>query len=147
MSDSKVPSRRPKRFLSAEQKYELWLKVLTGELTSQQAALEAGVDRTTIMTLRKVAKDGAIAALQASKPGRRGDAAAERFFRPRADRARRSISGGAGRNGTRRLLGGCRFYHGIEALTLLPDSQLNLRRVALRAGSGQGASVCQQTPD
>ena len=33
-------------------------------------------DRTTIMTLRKVAKDGAIAALAASRPGR-----------PRADRA------------------------------------------------------------
>jgi hypothetical protein len=61
--------------LSAEQKYEIWLKVLTGELTTQQAALEAGVDRSTIMTLRKVAKDGAVAALQASKPGRRGDAA------------------------------------------------------------------------
>jgi hypothetical protein len=52
MSDPKPGvSRKPKRFLSAEQKYELWLKVLTGELTSQQAALEAGVDRTTIMTL------------------------------------------------------------------------------------------------
>ena len=74
MSDPKpVVSRRPKRFLSAEQKYELWLKILCGELTSQQAALEAGVDRTTIMTLRKVAKDGAIAALQASRPGRRQD--------------------------------------------------------------------------
>jgi transposase-like protein len=60
--------------LSAEQKYEIWLKVLTGELTTQQAALEAGVERSTIMTLRKVAKDGAIAALQASKPGRRADA-------------------------------------------------------------------------
>ncbi len=76
MSDLKPGvSRRPKRFLSAEQKYELWLKVLSGELTTQQAALEAGVDRTTIMTLRKVAKDGAIAALSASKPGRRGDVA------------------------------------------------------------------------
>src|SRR4051812_18116582 len=30
----------------------------------------ADVDRTTIMTLRKVARDGAIAALVASRPGR-----------------------------------------------------------------------------
>jgi transposase len=68
-----VLKRRAKRYLSAEQKYEIWLKVLTGELTTQQAAMEAGVDRSTIMTLRKTAKDGAIAALQASRPGRPRD--------------------------------------------------------------------------
>ena len=65
-----TPSRRPKRFLSPEQKYEIWLKTLTGEWSSAEAAARAGVDRGTIMTLRKVAKDGAIAALQASAPGR-----------------------------------------------------------------------------
>jgi len=75
---SSLPSRRrPKRMLSAEQKYEIWVKTLTGELTTVQAAVEAGVDRTTVMTLRKVAKDGAIAALQASVPGRRRSVAEE----------------------------------------------------------------------
>lgn len=74
MSEPTVPARRPKRFLSAEQKYEIWLKILTGELTSSQAAAQAGVDRSTIMTLRKVARDGAIAALQASRPGKPRDA-------------------------------------------------------------------------
>ncbi len=74
MPETPSPKRRPKRFLSAEQKYEIWLKVLTGELTTEQAALEAGVDRGTIMRLRKTAKDGAIAALQASHPGRPRDA-------------------------------------------------------------------------
>src|SRR5437867_3708690 len=67
-------TRRPKRFLSAEQKYDLWVRMVTGQLTAVDAAAEAGVDRSTIMTLRKVAKDGAIAALQASKPGRRPSA-------------------------------------------------------------------------
>jgi len=62
--------RRPKRFLSAEQKYEIWVKTLTGEWSSAEAATHIGVDRGTIMTLRKVAKDGALAALQASTPGR-----------------------------------------------------------------------------
>jgi hypothetical protein len=57
--------------LSAAQKYEIWVKSLTGELTTVQAAAQAGVDRTTVMTLRKVAKDGAIAALQAAVPGGR----------------------------------------------------------------------------
>ena len=70
MSEPTRPSRRPKRFLSAEQKYEMWVKILIGELTTKQAAAEAGVDRSTIMTMRKTAKDGAIAALQASRPGK-----------------------------------------------------------------------------
>jgi hypothetical protein len=60
--------RRRKRFLSAEQKYDLWVRMLTGQLTTVQAAAEAGVDRTTIATLKRVARDGAIAALEASKP-------------------------------------------------------------------------------
>ena len=67
--DGPVP-RRAKRLLSAEQKYDLWLRMLTGQITTVAAAAEAGVDPTTIMTLRKDAKDGAIAALQASRPGR-----------------------------------------------------------------------------
>lgn len=63
--------RKPKRFLTAEQKYDLWVRILTGQVTQAQAAAEAGVDRTVIATLRKVARDGAIAALQASRPGQR----------------------------------------------------------------------------
>jgi len=62
-------SRRPKRFLTAEQKYDLWVRILTGQVTQSDAAAEAGVDRTSIARLRKVARDGAIAALQASRPG------------------------------------------------------------------------------
>ena len=38
MSDSIDPTRRVKRFLSAEQKYEIWLKILCGELTTNEAA-------------------------------------------------------------------------------------------------------------
>lgn len=63
-------SRRAKRFLTAEQKYDLWQRMLTGQITTVQAAAEAGVDRSTVMMLRKTARDGAIAALQASRPGR-----------------------------------------------------------------------------
>ena len=74
MPEPTAPKRRPKRVLSAEQKYEIWLKVLTGELSTLEAAVQAGVDRGTIMTLRKTAKDGANTALQASRPGRPRDA-------------------------------------------------------------------------
>ena len=69
--------RRAKRLLTAEQKYDLWQRMLTGQLTTVGAAAEAGVDRSTIMTLRKVARDGAIAALQA-RPGRAKQDRAER---------------------------------------------------------------------
>src|SRR4051812_35687144 len=62
--------RRAKRFLTAEQKYDVWQLMLSGQITTVQAAAEAGVDRSTVMTLRKTARDGAIAALQASRPGR-----------------------------------------------------------------------------
>lgn len=70
-------TRRPKRFLSPEQKYDLWVRMLTGQLNQADAAAEAGVDRTTIATLRKVAREGAIAALTASSPGRRKHVPAE----------------------------------------------------------------------
>ena len=69
--------RRAKRFLSAEQKYDLWVRMLTGQLTTVHAAAEAGVDRTTIATLKRVARDGAIAPLEASRPGRRNLAPGE----------------------------------------------------------------------
>jgi len=72
-----LTERRRKRFLSAEQKYDLWVRMLTGQITTVEAAAEAGVDRTTIATLKRVARDGAIAALEASRPGRRNLAPGE----------------------------------------------------------------------
>jgi hypothetical protein len=51
--------------------------MLSGQVTQSDAAAEAGVDRTSIARLRKVARDGAIAALQASRPGRAKVSAAE----------------------------------------------------------------------
>ena len=64
-------TRRPKRFLTAEQKYDLWVRMLTGQTTQAEAAVEVGVDRSTISRLRRVARDAAIAGLQESKPGRK----------------------------------------------------------------------------
>ena len=62
-------SRKPKRMLTAEQKYDLWLRMLTGQISQADAAAEAGVDRSVITRRRAVVCDGAIAALQASRPG------------------------------------------------------------------------------
>lgn len=69
--------RKPKRFLTAEQKYDLWVRMLSGQVTQTQAAAEAGVDRTVIARMRQVARDGAIAALQVSRPGQTKLSAAE----------------------------------------------------------------------
>lgn len=81
--------RRTKTMLSAEEKFDLWTRMLCGQLTVVDAAAESGVDRTTIQRIRKVARDGAIAALEASKPGRRRSAAEEsELAKLRAENAR-----------------------------------------------------------
>ena len=88
-------SRKAKRFLTAEQKYDLWVRMLTGQVTRADAAAEAGVDRSTITKLRAVARDGAIAALQASKPGKpkhsRAEAAELAELRAEVDRLGHTI--------------------------------------------------------
>jgi transposase len=61
--------RRAKRFLTPLQKDEIWLQLVRGETTVGEAADRYGVDRSTIMRLRTVAKEGALAALSESKPG------------------------------------------------------------------------------
>ena len=63
------PTRRAKKLLAPSVKYEIYLQFERGETTINAAAEAAGVDRSTIMKLRQVAKEGAMAALSASKPG------------------------------------------------------------------------------
>ena len=63
--------RRRKRMLSAQEKYQIWQQLLSGELSQREAAERWGVDPTTIMRIRKVAKESALAGLAASKPGLR----------------------------------------------------------------------------
>ncbi len=65
--------RRRKRFLTPQQKYEIFLQLVRQETTIAEAADQAGVDRTTVMKLRTVAKQGALDALAASRPGVRKD--------------------------------------------------------------------------
>ena len=61
--------RRKKRFLTPSQKYEIWLQLIRQEVTQNEAAEQWQVDRSTIMRIRTVAKEGALAALAASRPG------------------------------------------------------------------------------
>lgn len=58
--------RRSKTFLSPSAKYEIYLQLIRGETTIAQAATAAGVDRSTILRIRTVGKEAALAALAAS---------------------------------------------------------------------------------
>ncbi|MGH3500881.1 MAG: hypothetical protein ACRDQA_08275 [Nocardioidaceae bacterium] len=57
--------------LPPSEKWELFVAVLTGQFTHREAAAKWRIDRTTVTTICRSAKDGALAALSA-KPGRPG---------------------------------------------------------------------------
>jgi len=61
-----------RRRLSPSEKYEIFVQVLTGQATQREAADRAGVDRSTVVHICRVAKQGALDALAASVPGRPG---------------------------------------------------------------------------
>ncbi|MDQ3276650.1 MAG: hypothetical protein M3Q39_16870 [Actinomycetota bacterium] len=71
-SKSGPGKRRVKRFLSPSQKYEIWLQLVRQEATVAEVAAAQQVDRSTIMRIKQVAKEGALASLAASKPGVKG---------------------------------------------------------------------------
>jgi transposase len=72
--------RRSKRFLSPSQKYEIWLQLVRREVTIAEAAEAQQVDRSTIVRIGTVAKEGALAALAALAASRPGVQARERDY-------------------------------------------------------------------
>lgn len=72
MSDPSVSSRKKRRRLSASEKYEMWVSVLTGQATQREAADRYDVDRSTVVSACRTAKQGALDALAAAVPGRPG---------------------------------------------------------------------------
>lgn len=64
-------ARKTRRLLSPSQKYEMYVAVLTGQSTQREAAERWKVDRSTVTTICRTAKEGALAALSA-RPGRAG---------------------------------------------------------------------------
>lgn len=62
--------RRARRQLSPEEKWEIFLEVTSQELSQADAARKYGVDVSVIIRIRQLAKDAALAAFAASKPGR-----------------------------------------------------------------------------
>jgi transposase-like protein len=68
MSDPQAGKRR--RRLAPSEKYELFVQILTQQATQREAAATWGVDRSTVVHICRVAKQGALDALAASVPGR-----------------------------------------------------------------------------
>ena len=69
------PRRRKRKKLAPSQKYEIYTSTLTSSATQRELAEQYGVDRTTIRSICATAKQGALDALAAAVPGRRGKSA------------------------------------------------------------------------
>ncbi len=81
---------RRRRQLTPEEKWEVFLEVVSQQLTQADAARKWGVDVSVIIKLRKLAKDAALAAFAASKPGRLSSPQEVEIEALRADNARLS---------------------------------------------------------
>ena len=71
-SGGSAAARKPRRHLPPSEKYELWVSVLSGQATQREAADKYRVDRSTVVTVCRTAKQGALDALAAARPGRPG---------------------------------------------------------------------------
>lgn len=71
MSDQNMRKRKQRTVLPPSSKYELWVSILTGQATQRDAADKYGVDRSTVVSVCRTAKQGALDALSA-RPGRPG---------------------------------------------------------------------------
>ena len=72
MSTAGVNGKGKRRRLSPSEKYEIYVSVLTGQATQREAADRYGVDRSTVVTACRVARQGALDALAAAVRGRPG---------------------------------------------------------------------------
>lgn len=70
-------SGRRRRRLTPPEKYQVFLEVIAGQGSQREIADKWRVDRSTVVHIIKTAKQGALDALAASRPGRPGKTATE----------------------------------------------------------------------
>lgn len=63
--------------MTPQEKYQVWLEVVNGQGSQRDIADKWNVDRSTVAHIVKLAKEGALERLAASRPGRKGKTAAE----------------------------------------------------------------------
>ena len=61
---------RRRRRLTPEEKWQVFLEVVSQQISQADAARKWNVEVSTVIKVRRLAKDGALAAFAASKPGR-----------------------------------------------------------------------------
>lgn len=66
-----------RRRLTPQEKYQVWQEVVAGQGTQREIADRWGIDRTTVVKIVKLAKQGALERLALSKPGRPSKSSAE----------------------------------------------------------------------
>ena len=69
--------RRRRRHLTPQEKYQVWQEVVAGQGTQREIADRWGIDRSTVVDIVKLAKQGALERLATSRPGRPGKSAAD----------------------------------------------------------------------
>ena len=91
--------RKPRRQLSPEEKWEIFLEVTSQEISQADAARKYGVDVSVIIRLRALAKDATIAAFTSAKPGRpvSAEAVEVELLREENDSSLRGVEGDGGR--------------------------------------------------
>jgi transposase len=82
--------RKPRRQLTPEEKWEVFLEVTSQEISQADAARKYGVDVSVIVRLRALAKDATLAAFASAKPGRPASAEAVELELLRAENDRLS---------------------------------------------------------
>lgn len=68
--NNSTPKRRKKRRLTPQEKYQVWCEVLGDHGSQRDIADRWGIDRSTVVAIVKIAKQGALDRLALSKPGR-----------------------------------------------------------------------------
>jgi transposase len=77
MATGNDSSRRRRRRLTVPERYQVFLDVVSGQGSQREVADKWRIDRSTVVHVCKVAKQGALDALATSRPGRPGKTAAE----------------------------------------------------------------------
>ncbi len=64
--------RKPRRVLTPEQKWEVYLESVTTDMTQADLARKWRIDASVVRSIPKTVKDAALAAFAAARPGRNG---------------------------------------------------------------------------
>lgn len=80
--------------MAPSEKYEMFVAVLTGQATQREAAEKWRVDRSTVISICKTAKAGALDALSArpGRPGKSGEQVELEEARAEAERLRATVA-------------------------------------------------------